>query len=317
MGNMYLNRVATLEDANDYLIKKGISNVICTKYCGNLRDISSFKCEIDGYEWDTSLYNVGNLTKQGCPKCSNHYRTRNIEEVNQWLKDNNREIVCLYYTGRTSDKNSKFKCLLDDHEWTTSFRNIKNLGRGCAVCANLKKIKDIDEVNSWLKDNHKNFVCIKYIGNVRELSSFHCYTCNKDWDSNFNNIKNGNGCPHCSSSKGEQKIAEIFDKYNVNYNREVGFDECKNILPLPFDFAVYKNNNLSFLCEYQGIQHYEPVDFASKGKEWAEQQFVINQKKDKLKKKFCNDNNIPLLEIPYWEFDNIENMILEYLKEVA
>lgn len=225
--------------------------------------------------------------------------------------------MCLYYAGTTANKNSKFRCLKDGNEWTTSFRNIKNIGRGCAVCSNVKKIKYIEEVNQWLKNNNKNFTCTKYAGNVRELSIFHCNVCNKEWKSNYNNIKNGNCCPHCSSSKGELKISEVFDKYKINYIREIGFSECKNILPLPFDFGVYENGKLKFLCEYQGIQHYEPVDFASKGSEWAEKQFFINQKKDTLKKEFCKNNNIPLLEIPYWDFNNIENIIVDFIKEVV
>ena len=317
MGNKYINRVSTIEQANNYLKNKGIGNITCLNYAGNLRGISSFKCNIDNYEWSTSLDNVGNKSKCGCPKCANHYKTRNIEEVNSWLKDNNRDIVCLFYACTTANKNSKFKCLKDGYEWTTSFRNIKNIGRGCAVCANVKKIKHIEEVNEWLKNNDKSFNCIKYAGNIREQSLFHCNVCNREWESNFNNIKNGNGCPHCSSSKGEQRVAEILDKYNIIYDRQVSFEECKNILPLPFDFGVYKNNKLIFLCEYQGIQHYEPVDFASKGKEWAKEQFEINHNKDILKKDFCKNNNIPLLEIPYWEFDNIENIILNFIKEAA
>ena len=59
------------------------------------------------------------------------------------------------------------------------------------------------------------------------------------------------------------------------------------------------------------------MDFASKGKEWAKEQFEINHNKDILKKDFCKNNNIPLLEIPYWEFDNIENIILNFIKEAA
>lgn len=317
MGNMYLNRVSTIEDANNYLISKGIPNVICTNYCGNLRGISSFKCNVDGYEWDTALYNVGNQTKCGCPKCSNHYKTRSIEEVNQWLIDNDRDIVCLYYAGTTSNKNSKFKCLKDGYEWTTSFRNIKNLGRGCSVCSNVKKIKYIDEVNCWLKDNNKDFICTDYIGNVRELSSFHCYICNKDWKSSFNNIKNGNSCPHCSASKGERHVAKILDDHNIQYKPQYWFEDCRIQLPLPFDFALFENDRLIGLCEYQGEQHYEPVDFANKGIEWAEKQFERNQLSDNTKRTYCKENNIPLLEIPYWEYDNAENIILNFLEEAA
>ena len=30
---------------------------------------------------------------------------------------------------------------------------------------------------------------------------------------------------------------------------------------------------------------------------------------DKIKDKYCVDNNIKLLRIPYWEFENIENIL--------
>jgi hypothetical protein len=75
---------------------------------------------------------------------------------------------------------------------------------------------------------------------------------------------------------------------------------------LQFDSFIPDYN----LCiEYQGEHHYFPVDFAGNGKEWAEEQFKENQIKDQIKRDYCNKNNIKLLEIPYWEFDNIENIL--------
>ena len=34
---------------------------------------------------------------------------------------------------------------------------------------------------------------------------------------------------------------------------------------------------------------------------------------DKIKNKFCMQNNIVILRIPYWDFDNIENILKENL----
>ena len=71
----------------------------------------------------------------------------------------------------------------------------------------------------------------------------------------------------------------------------------------------------SSLIEYQGKQHYEPIDFAGKGEKWANKLFRSNQKRDKIKRGYCIKNNIPLIEIPYWEFENTENILLNKLNE--
>lgn len=60
--------------------------------------------------------------------------------------------------------------------------------------------------------------CISYCGNLRDLSEFECDICHKTWKSTFNNIKNGNSCPHCSASKGERHVAKILDEHNIQYS---------------------------------------------------------------------------------------------------
>jgi hypothetical protein len=47
--------------------------------------------------------------------------------------------------------------------------------------------------------------------------------------------------------------------------------------------------------------------------------FGIQQKIDQIKREYCKNNNIKLLEIPYWDFDKIEEILnkeLSLLKEV-
>ena len=41
--------------------------------------------------------------------------------------------------------------------------------------------------------------------------------------------------------------------------------------------------------------------------------FEIRIKHDKMKKQFCIDNNIDYLCIPYWDFCNIEEILIEKL----
>lgn len=316
MGNNKVHRFKNEEECTKYLSSINTNNIICIKYGGKFKAKSIFRCTIDNYEWETTLDAIVHSRSTGCPMCGKVARISGIDEINNWLKENSRDIECIYYDGTAASSKSKFKCLIDGYEWNGKVSNIKT-GKGCPVCAKVKRVANIEEVNTWLIDNDKTFRCIHYCGNVRELSKFECNICGKTWQSTFNNIKNGNCCPHCSASKGEKYIEKILDNNNIQYKAQYWFDDCRIQLPLPFDFAIFNNNRLIGLCEYQGIQHYKPVDFAGKGKEWADNQFKRNQKSDNTKRTYCKSQNIPLLEIPYWEYKNIENILLDFIKEVA
>ena len=71
------------------------------------------------------------------------------------------------------------------------------------------------------------------------------------------------------------------------------------------------------MIEFNGKQHYEPVDFAGKGEKWAEKLFVMNQKRDSIKVEFLKENKIPLLIIPYWDFERIDSLICDFLKTLS
>jgi len=67
----------------------------------------------------------------------------------------------------------------------------------------------------------------------------------------------GMGCPSCNESKGEKEIAKFLNKYNINYNRQHKFNDCKNIFQLPFDFYIA---SVRTCIEFDGKQHFQPVE---------------------------------------------------------
>ena len=82
-------------------------------------------------------------------------------------------------------------------------------------------------------------------------------------------------------------IAEI-DFYDANnnilYESQYSFKDCRNTLPLPFDFYLTDYN----VCiEYDGRQHYKVNDFF--GGEEAFEKLKIN---DAIKSEYCKNNNI-------------------------
>lgn len=107
------------------------------------------------------------------------------------------------------------------------------------------------------------------------------------------------------NSNAEKILRNFFDYYNLNYIFQKKFDDCKNIRSLSFDFFTEDYN---ILWETQGKQHYEPVEWFGGMKQFKEQ-----QKKDQIKKNYCKNNNIKLIEIPYWDFNNIEEILTKEL----
>ena len=131
------------------------------------------------------------------------------------------------------------------------------------------------------------------------------------------NLKSGHtiSCG-CVSSRNEMKIAKILQKLEYDYIPQQNFSDCKDVGLLRFDFGVYKNDKLLCLIEYDGEQHYVPVKFGNMTDEEAEEKLHNTQKRDEIKNKYCKDNNIPLLRIPYWDKKHIKSIISKYMNEL-
>ena len=117
----------------------------------------------------------------------------------------------------------------------------------------------------------------------------------------------GQSCPICNLSKGENKIKQLLDKMNIVYNRQHTFDKCVYKRKLQFDFYLPDYN----ICiEYDGIQHFKPIEFFGGIKSFEE-----CKEKDKIKFDHCIKNNISLLKIPYYDNANIENKIIDFINQ--
>ena len=114
------------------------------------------------------------------------------------------------------------------------------------------------------------------------------------------------------ASRGEIKIEEILTEAGLNFKMEYIFPDLKseNGRPLRFDFVIFDDdNNIDFIIEYQGRQHYEASSKFG-GKRGLYQQ----QHNDNKKRRFCALHDFTLIEIPYTE----ENLIsYDYIMKKA
>lgn len=113
-------------------------------------------------------------------------------------------------------------------------------------------------------------------------------------ESDIASLREGRGCPLCSPrSRGESIIAHYLDKSAICYQTQKRFKDCKKKSYLPFDFYISKWN----VCiEYQGEQHYRPVEAFG-----GESSFRECQENDEIKRSYCRKTGIKLIEIAYWE----------------
>lgn len=132
-----------------------------------------------------------------------------------------------------------------------------------------------------------------------------------EWIATPSDRARGRGCPFCKQSKGESEIQAVLKSYSVDFKREYKFQDCRYKSALPFDFAVFKNDNPVLLIEYDGEQHFEYRSFGRKKRETDSLEFI--QLRDAIKTEYCKKRGIPLLRIPYTEKANIKAIVPESL----
>ena len=123
----------------------------------------------------------------------------------------------------------------------------------------------------------------------------------------WGNFQMGQRCPICRESKGEKSVAKYLDRKNIKYMCEKRFKRCRNKKPLPFDFYI---PSLDLCIEYNGKQHYEILNNNFFG---GKKELEARKMKDRIKQRFCKENGIKLIEIPYWDFNKIEEILKKEL----
>lgn len=193
-------------------------------------------------------------------------------------------------------------------------------GQGCFKCK-IQKIGDTHrkpeaDYIKLLSKEVKNIELVGEYSGYQKPARHKCVVCGHEWYATPTTIIKNQYCPHCKLSKGERKIAFILDELKINYEHQHRIDDCKNIRTLPFDFAIFDiNNQLSFLIEYQGKQHYYLSQFGNISIEQAQKNLEECQMRDAIKLNYCKNNNIDLLVIPYTDYNSLDDVISNKLYE--
>lgn len=120
-------------------------------------------------------------------------------------------------------------------------------------------------------------------------------------------LAKANSCGCARMSRGEEKVESLLLELGVEYKKQYKISNCRLERALPFDFAVFDGEKLMCLIEYQGDIHYKTT-----GGWNTEEELQLRQLRDDIKREYCKTNNIVLIEIPYWEYENLD---LNYLRK--
>ena len=129
--------------------------------------------------------------------------------------------------------------------------------------------------------------------------------CGHSYKTTPNNFLRGSRCTNCVYSRGEKAVADVLDSLSIEYSREHSF---KYLGRKRFDFFI---PSLNIAIEYDGEQHYKSIDA------WGGEEYLESvRQSDALKNDFCEYMGIDLLRIPYWEFDNIDEIVTNFIDTV-
>ena len=171
----------------------------------------------------------------------------------------------------------------------------------CIHCGSNAKRKT---TNSIVLEVPKDFTLLEpYNGQYNKVLFRH--NCGFVFSVRPKDLINGHSyCPKCSkkASKGERKIMSFLELNQIDFIKEKVFEWSNN---KRYDFFLPKFN---LLIEYNGIQHYKDVPNFSLPLE--EQQAIDRWKEDKAK-----EFGFDVLIISYLDFDNIEDILAQRLKE--
>lgn len=230
---------------------------------------------------------------KGCPYCYGHNKL-----TIEFIKEEFNKIGWTLLTTEYINEKQKLEYICNNgHKHSIRWNKFKK-GQRCPECSGTKL--SIDFIRKEFENIGWMLLTDKYVNSKQKLE----YMCDKGHEHSicWDNFKQGYRCPECNVSKGEKRIQDVLNCYKIKYIYNTTIWDDNSLKP---DFYLPKYN---LVIEYDGIQHFEPIEYFG-----GEEKLKYQEIKDEEKNTYCEEHNIDILRIPYWNFDNIENILKQKL----
>ena len=139
------------------------------------------------------------------------------------------------------------------------------------------------------------------------------YVCpNENCDYSASDLSNFNRhITNCTDGQvgsfGEVTIKNLLTELKIKYIYDKSYPKMtkQTKRALRFDFRIMTDGD-PLVIEYDGKQHFEPG-------QWSDERFAETQESDRIKNEFCENNDILMLRIPYWDTKKIRKLIIDFL----
>ena len=239
--------------------------------------------------------------KTGCRKCASEKTSSKLRKsedvfIEQLHSINPNIIVVDGYT--TTHNRVHVKCKDCGYEWDPIAGSLLS-GTGCPHCVGRHKTTDefINEISSL---NNTIEIIGEYINSSTKIKC-RCKICDYEWYAIPGNLKYSR-CPHCNLSRGEKRILEYLKQNNINYTPQKKFPDLVGIKGgyLSYDYYL---DDYNILIEYQGEFH------DGTAHQQTREEYEIQVEHDKRKREYAKHNGFKMIEIWYWDYDNIYKIL--------
>ena len=285
------------------------------------------RCLVDKYEWNADPRKL--MRGCGCSVCSNKIVIKGVNDIATTRPDlikyfKYKDDGYKYVSG--SEKYIDIICPECGHECSIRICNLSRFGFSCGGCYENKYGHKRAPYGYWNQNTMQQYLEENYYGykllDIQTPNDDDCkylkalIKCpnekHQPYWAYWTNILSGYQCLRCytedSMSNGERIAESIFKKYNYSYEPQKRFDACRDKYTLPFDFYLPDYN---LIVEIMGEQHEHPVDMFG-GKEKFDKQILH----DNMKRNYLKQNNIHCLDIWYYEFNKMEELILNKINSI-
>lgn len=235
------------------------------------------------------------LDGKKCLKCVGKNKTSEI-----FIKEAKDIHGDLYDYSLTDYKKSseKVKIICEEHGIFLQSPDNHLKGYKCNKCLKTKKLTTDEFIQKAIKKhgNKYDYSNANYINSKTKIKII-CNLHGEFKQTPANHLFK-HGCSICVESNGEKEIRNYLTENKLKFETEKIFKNCKYKYVLPFDFYLTEYNTC---VEYDGIQHFKPIEIWGGIKTLLEQ-----QNRDDIKNKYCEKNGIKLIRINYKQDINEE-----------
>lgn len=293
--------------------KHNIKSKILSENIVSQKDVIKFKCEC-GKTFSKKLSDILKVKTCRCSDCK--YEAISIAnsfsvEKAKFIIEQNSNLIVLDGDYKNQESSIRLKCecgnIFEAKYRKLRENNFKILCESCRAKNMAQKRMTKTHINYLnYMESINGYELIEYNG-AKTPSLFYHKKCGKYFYMLTGVFKSGARCSCECNSRGERAIEKFLVEQNIKFAQQQTFKDCrsKKNFPLRYDFYLPNHN---ILIEYDGEFHYKEMDLRNSD-------LSYQQENDKIKDEYAKENNIKLLRIPYWEFDNIEEIILSVLNE--